>query len=88
MKLKDGFELRTLCGEKIVSATGLDNLNFNKLLSLNKTAAYLWEKFYGKEFTVEDLVDALTEAYDVDREVAATDCGKLVEAWKDAGVLD
>ena len=43
MKLKKGFVLRDVAGEKIVSAEGLEQMDFNKLITLNPTAAYLWE---------------------------------------------
>ncbi len=88
MKLKDGFKLRNLCGEKIVSATGLGNMNFNKLLSLNQSAAFLWESFYGKEFEVEDLAKALVEEYGIDLPLATVDAKSLVDSWRSAGVLD
>ena len=39
MKLKTGFVLREVCNQKIVAAEGLENINFNKLLSLNESAA-------------------------------------------------
>ena len=38
MKIKEGFVLREMCGEYIVSAEGLQHINFNKLISLNSTA--------------------------------------------------
>ena len=41
MELKSGFTLRDFLGEKIVLAEGIENINFNKMLSLNDSAAYL-----------------------------------------------
>ena len=32
MKIKDGFVLREMCGEYIVSAEGLQNINFNNVV--------------------------------------------------------
>ena len=55
MKIKEGFVLREMCGENIVAAEGLQNINFNKLISLNSTAAFLWKALVGKEFTAEDM---------------------------------
>ena len=40
MKIKNGFVLREMCGESIVTAEGMENINFNKLISLNSTAQY------------------------------------------------
>ena len=61
MKIKKGFILRQMCGENIVTAEGLEHINFNKLISLNATAAFLWEKVEGKEFTAEEMAQYLVE---------------------------
>ena len=82
MKIKDGFTLRTICGEHIVIGEGLAQVNFNKMLSLNGSAAYLWEQLKGKEFTEEDAVKLLTDKYDVTPERALEDVKKLLEEWK------
>ena len=47
MKIKEGFILRKICGEYVVVGEGLAQVNFNKMLSLNASAAYLWEQFQG-----------------------------------------
>ena len=49
MKIKEGFVLRQMCGENIVAGEGLEHINFNKLISLNSTAAFLWQELVGKE---------------------------------------
>lgn len=88
MKIKDGFTLRTLCGEHIVIGEGLAQVNFNKMLSLNDSAAYLWEEIQGREFSIEDLVDLLTERYDVTAERAREDVSAMVELWRQNGILE
>lgn len=88
MKIKEGFTLRTICGEHIVIGEGLAQVNFNKMLSLNGSAAYLWEQLKGKEFTEEDAVRLLTDKYDVTLERALEDVKKLLEEWKNQGVME
>ena len=88
MKIKKGFVLRQMCGENIVTAEGLEHINFNKLISLNTTAAFLWEKVKGKEFTAEEMAQYLVEEYGIDMELALTDAGKLAQAWIDAGIAE
>lgn len=88
MRLKDGFTLRTICGEHVVIGEGLAQVNFNKMLSLNATAAYLWEQVQGKDFTVEDLAVLLTEKYEVSGEQARQDAAKLVQVWQEQGVAE
>lgn len=87
MKIKEGFILRSICGEHVVVGEGLTQVNFNKMLSLNETAAYLWKEAQGKEFTKEDLVQFLLEKYEVSPEQAAADVDKLVTIWIQEGVV-
>ncbi len=88
MKIKNGFILREMCGEKIVTAEGLENINFNKLISLNSTAAFLWEQLAGKDFTTAEMAQLLVDEYDIDMELALKDSESLCKAWESAGVLD
>ena len=59
MRLKDGFVLRDVCGEKVIMGEGVGALDFGHLLCLNETAAWLWEKAGSMgDFTVEALAEA------------------------------
>lgn len=81
MKLKDGFVLRKVGGQVVVLPMNAD-LDLNKMIKLNETGAFLWERM--REETDEDaLVAALLAEYDVD-EATARRCvesfaGKLRE---------
>lgn len=88
MKIKKGFVLRQLLGEYVVTGEGLERVNFNKIISLNATAAYLWEQVQDKDFTVEDLANFLTEKYEVSAEIALKDSQTLADSWKEAGLID
>ncbi len=39
MKVKKGFKLRNVCGEYIVVAEGVENIDFSRVISLNDSAA-------------------------------------------------
>ena len=89
MKLKKGFVLREVCGEKVIVGEGLETINFGKLISVNDTAALLWEKAEELgDFSIEQLADALTETYEVTPEKALSDAEKLVTRWTEAGLID
>ena len=88
MKIKEGFILRQICGEYVVVGEGLAQVNFNKMLSLNESAAYLWKAVQGKDFTAEDLVKLLLGQYEVSEEVAARDVEKLLAIWVEQGVAE
>ena len=86
MRLLDELVLRPLAGEFIVTGEGLSRVDFSKVVSLNATAAYLWEQVQGKAFTAEDLVALLTARYDVDAQQARADVDKMLESWRQAGL--
>ena len=88
MKIRNGFVLRKMCGETIVSAEGMDNFDFNKVISLNGTAAYLWKAVEGRDFDEDTLTQLLLDRYEVDRETAAKDASRLVKPWHEAGLLE
>ncbi len=88
MKIKNGFILREMCGEKIITGEGIEHINFNKLISLNSTAAFLWENLAGKEFTVEQMAQFLVDEYGIDMELALKDSEHLCNAWLNAGVME
>lgn len=87
MKIKNGFELRNVCGENIIVASGKENIDFSKIISLNETAAYLWNVVQGKDFTATDLADALTAEYEVSETVALADSEQIMKQWQEAGLI-
>jgi len=87
MKLKSGFNLRDICGEKVLVAEGLENIDYSRIINLNETAAYLWENLADSDFEVEDMVTLLTNEYDVPNDVALEDCRELVSQWREAELI-
>ena len=87
MKQIEGFKLRPLGGEFIVTGEGPSQVNFNKMISLNESAAYLWKAVQDKEFTVEDLTRLLLDEYDVDEATASKDAKALAEKWIEGGIV-
>lgn len=88
MKIKDGFKLRTLGTEYIVTAEGEKQINFNKIISLNSSAAFLWKNIEGRNFTAEDLADLLVGEYEVDRKRALEDSKIIAAKWIEAGIVE
>lgn len=89
MKAKKGFELQNVCGEYIIVPAGIENVDFSRIISLNPTAAFLWERVSGmEEFTVETLVEALLEEYEVEEAVAREDCALIIERWTEMELIE
>ncbi len=88
MKIKEGFVLRSIGDTYMVVGEGLAQIDFNKIVSLNATAAYLWKALQGKEFSTDDVRDLLLAQYDVDEKTASADAAALVDKWDEAGLLE
>ena len=88
MKIKEGFVLREMCGENIVAGEGLEHINFNKFISLNSTAAFLWKELVGKEFDPNSMAELLVKEYGIGMELALKDSKNLCDAWVNAGVAE
>ena len=87
MRTKTGFVLKDVCGEKIVVAEGRENIDFTKIISMNDSAAYLWEKVQNIDFDVETLKKLLCDEYDVDEATALADSKTIVNQWLEAGII-
>lgn len=79
--------MRSICRERIIVPESSKLVNFNKMISLNSTAAYLWENIQDKEFTPETLAALLTEKYEVSAEQALADSKAIAAKWIEAGIV-
>lgn len=89
MKTKQGFHLRNVCGENVIVAEGIENIDFSKIISMNESAAYLWKKVDGlPAFSIDDLTRLLCQEYEVDEATARTDVQTMAMQWIEAGIAE
>ena len=88
MKTKKGFVLRNVCGENIIVAEGVENIDFTKIISMNESSAFLWKNIEDKNFSNETLRDLLTAEYDVDADTALKDAEAITQKWAEAGIIE
>ena len=89
MKQKEGFVVRDICGEKAVVAEGLKVVDFGKMVTMNDTAVWLWEKCSELgDFTAEQLAEALCQEYEVDPSKAKADVNRILATWKEIGLIE
>lgn len=86
MKIKDGFVLKELAGSFLVVPLGSQVSDFAHIIKLTETSAFLWKKLES-ECEVEDLVSALLQEYDVDRETATKGVNSFVSKLKESNLL-
>lgn len=88
MKIKSGFVLRDVCGEKVIMGEGIGALDFGRLLCLNETAAFLWGIAEMGEFTIETLSEKLCQEYAVSLELAKVDVSAIVAQWQQQSIIE
>ncbi len=88
MRINRTGKLRELCGERVLFLRAKNVADMTKVLSFNETSNFLWESLQGKEFTLDDVAQALTGTYDVSDEIARQDGEKWVNQMKELGLID
>lgn len=88
MKIKSGFVVQKVGGSYLAVAVGKRADDFNAMIRMNSTGAFLWDLLSSKDMTEEELVSALVSEYSITEELAACDTAKIVGALREAGLLD
>lgn len=86
MRIKSGFVLRDICDSFVVVAAGALAEEFNGMIKLNETGAFLWKQLQ-EERTKEQLVAALLVEYDVDEETATRGVNDFTEHLREYELL-
>ena len=87
MKIKEDFILRKVADSYVVVPVNKMTLDFNGIINLNETGAFLFELLQ-KGAERDELVDKILEEYDVDREKAEADIDVFIQKVRDADVLE
>ena len=87
MKIKEGFILREIAGSWIVVPVGSCSADFNGMITLNETGAFLW-KVFQEETTEEQAVQQLLKEYNCDEATAKTGVEKIVKVMRESGFIE
>lgn len=87
VKINKGFEINNFFGEHLVMAMGENNVDFTSVIVLNESSYYLWQQMEQGTDTVEALVKALMEEYEVDEATATNDVNALIGQLLELGVV-
>ena len=87
MKVKSGFKLMKVGVQNLVVAVDERAEEFNGMVRLNSTRAFLWEKIE-KGSEKEELVSALLAQYGIDEETARKDLDGFLNILIENGILE
>ena len=87
MKLKQGIIISEINGEFVAVPSGQASKNFNGMIRMNKTAAFI-AKMLQNGATEQQVVDAICQDYDVAREIACEDYRTVIEQFEQLNLID
>ena len=87
MKVKKGYVLREVADQVVVVPTGEQALNFNGILTLNSSGKLLWEQLQN-DVTMDDLIAAMLNRYNVTKDVAKKDIEEFIGILKSKNILE
>ena len=87
MKTKKGFMLRKVGGMNVVVAVRKASEDFNGMITLNETGAFLWEEL-SKGTDYDTLLKKMLSEYDTDEQTARAGIDGFLKTAREAGLVD
>jgi hypothetical protein len=87
MKVKSDYVLREVANQYIVVPTGASSVDFNGIITLNKSGSELF-KLLENEITQEDLINHLLENYHVSEGKAFMDVEAFIQKLERNNILE
>ena len=87
MKIREGFLLRNVAGNNVVVPIGQATLDFNGMMSLNETGAFIFSKMLDGT-TKEQLIEDLISEYEVERKIAQKDVDDFIKKVEGERLLE
>lgn len=88
MKLNGKYKLRKVSGTYvIVKLGGGETLNFSKLITINETGAFIFNKL-AEEISMDELVGAMLDEYEIDEAAAREAADSFITKLVDLGIAE
>lgn len=88
MRIKKGFILREIAGTWVVVPVGERVVEFNGLVSLNESGAVLWKRLEEEVEDDQEMIELLTNTYDIDECTARNDVTKFLQMIKEKEFME
>ena len=86
MKIAKEYILREIAGDYIIVPVRAAALEFNGMITVNETGAFLWEKLR-EGTTREELLHAMLEEYEVSEKEAEADIQEFLQMLQENKIL-
>ena len=88
MRIIEGLKLRPLGKQYLIMAEGQKQLDFNRMVSMNATAAFLFQEVQDTDFDSNALAQLLMNECGISREQADHDASLTIYEWQQAGIIE
>lgn len=87
MKIDQEIKIKDIAGERVAIRQGSYGTNMTKIIAFNSMAEWLWNQFFEKDFSENDVIDLLENEYGLDRTIASHDAKKWLTQCIEAGII-
>jgi len=87
MKIKSGYVIRKVMDVYVILGVGSGAYTPNRIMSVNETGAFLWDRLSAGS-TEKELLDCLVSEYGVDRETAENDVRVFLEELRERSLIE
>ncbi len=77
-----------MAGQHVVIIQGRNGADMTKIISLNDSSLYLWNRLVGRDFEVEDASVELVAGYGIDKALADRDAQAWCDKLKECSLLE
>ena len=86
MKRSKDFIKRKIGTQYVIVAVGAATKKFNGMISVNSTGSFIWDQLE-QSMTMDELVDAILQNYEIDAETATAHATQFVNTLKGVGAI-
>ena len=87
MKIDSSKKIRHVSGENIILTQANGTADMTQVVAFNESALELYNQLKGREFTLDDVVRAMLDTYDVDEATARADAAAWVESMREQKII-
>lgn len=88
MKINPGFILKTVSGKHVIIPTGTASLHFQGMITVNETGKLLFEALQKAEVSELELIQLLTDRYEVSELEAKKDVQSFLDILKSKNIIE
>jgi len=88
MKIKQEYVLKKIGDELIIVPIKDEAIRFNGIITVNKTAAFMFEQLQEKDLSTTELIQTVLDRYEIDEATVKRDVDSFLKKCQKSNLLD